>query len=464
MAGRYIAPAHLSTPIDTMNKLTQSDSHFGHVPSNSTKRMGNLAIYEECLAIRRRLAKVDPRNTQWRHDEACLLDQIGNEYRNAGMKRQAIATYEASLAVLRHLAEIHPRNTQRQLEVAVSLNKLGDVKLDGVDSWGAITCYEASAAIWRHLLASEPKNAHWQSNVAQNLEKIGDIKLAAGDSKGALTSYQEMLAIDRELVERDGSNIEWQRTLSLSLERMGDVRLALGHAMSAVTAYEESLAIRRRLIELDDSNIQWPEGVSYINKKVGHAKRAREEQVASDHHLTDVEASTPLLAKKRESVSLSGEEAIARSKHSLLSFFAPVAGTRTRWQGESLLLNKLTKRATAFARNLRRASKARGSRPKELKPLSSCGAEIVAPSQKSQVVESHSSSASIQGEADGVGSTIGELQSITRTVFNDSVPNTEETKATNQASIKRPRRRRRRKRKGHQRKAAFAQICKHRSD
>ena len=459
MAGRYVAPAHLSTPIDTMNKLTQSDSHFGHVPSNSTKRMGNLAIYEECLAIRRRLAKVDPRNTQWRHDEACLLDQIGNEYRNAGMKRQAIATYEASLAVLRHLAEIHPRNTQRQLEVAVSLNKLGDVKLDGVDSWGAITCYEASAAIWRHLLASEPKNAHWQSNVAQNLEKIGDIKLAAGDSKGALTSYQEMLAIDRELVERDGSNIEWQRTLSLSLERMGDVRLALGHAMSAVTAYEESLAIQRRLIELDE----WLERVSYIIKKVDHAKRAREEQVASDHHLTDVEASTPLLARK-ESVLLSGEEAIARSKRSLLSFFAPVAGTRTRWQGESLLLNKLTKRATAFARSLRRASKARGSRPKELKPLSSCGAEIVPPSQKSQVVESHSSSASIQGEADGVGSTIGELQSITRTVFNDSVPNTEETKATNQASIKRPRRRRRRKRKGHQRKAAFAQICKHRSD
>jgi tetratricopeptide (TPR) repeat protein len=152
------------------------------------------------------------------------------------------------------------------------------------------------------------KNAHWQSNVAQNLEKIGDIKLAAGDSKGALTSYQEMLAIDRELVERDGSNIEWQRTLSLSLERMGDVRLALGHAMSAVTAYEESLAIQRRLIELDDSNIKWLEGVSYIIKKVDHAKRAREEQVASDHHLTDVEASTPLLARK-ESVLLSGEEA-----------------------------------------------------------------------------------------------------------------------------------------------------------
>jgi tetratricopeptide (TPR) repeat protein len=446
-----------------MNKLTQCDSHFGRVPSNSTKRVGNLAVYEECLAIRRRLAKVDPRNTQWQHDEACLLDQIGNEYRNAGMKRQAIAAYEASLAVLRHLAEIDPRNTQRQLDVAVSLDKLGDAKLDGVDSWGAITCYEASAAIWRHLLTSQPNNAHWQSSVAQNLEKIGDIKFTAGDSKGALTSYEEMLTIDRELVERDGSNVEWQRTLSLSLERMGDVRLALDHAMSAVTAYEESLAIRRRLIELDDSNSQWPEEVSYIIKKIDHAKRAREDSWVTDPHLVEGEAPTPLLAGK-ESVSLSGEEAIARAKLLLLPFFGLIKATRTRWQGESLLLNKLTKRATAVARSLRRASKVRGSRPKELKPLSSYGGEIVAASQNSEFVESHSRSAAIQGEGDAVGSTIGELQSTTGTVFIDSVPNTEETKATNQASIKRPRRRRRRKRKGHQCKAAFAQICKHRSD
>jgi hypothetical protein len=104
-----------------MNKLSQRDSDLGRVPSNSTKSVGNLAVYEECLAKRRRLAKVDPRNTEWQHDEACLLDQIGNEYRKAGLKRQAIRAYEASLAVLRHLAEIDPRNTQRHLDVANDL-------------------------------------------------------------------------------------------------------------------------------------------------------------------------------------------------------------------------------------------------------------------------------------------------------------------------------------------------------
>jgi tetratricopeptide (TPR) repeat protein len=261
------------------------------------------------------------------------------------------------------------------------LNKLGDVKLDSVDSWGAITCYEASVAIWRYLLGREPSNACWHSNVTQTLEKIGDIKFAAGDIKGALTAYEEMLVVDRELVESDGRNIEWQWNLSLSLERMGDVRLALGNAMSAVAAYEESVAIRRRLIELDGSNIQWPEEVSYIIKKIDHAKRAHEEQWVTDHHLDDVEVTTTLLAGK-ESVSLSGEEVIARAKFLLLSFFALIKATRSRWQRESLLLKRLTKRATAVVRSFRRASEVRASRPAET-PIS-CGKESVTASRRNE--------------------------------------------------------------------------------
>jgi tetratricopeptide (TPR) repeat protein len=326
-----------------MNTLSQQrDFQLGRLRTSSPKNVGNLAIYEECLAIRRRLAKVDPHNTQWQHDEASLLDQIGDEYRNAGMKRQAIGAYEASLAVLRHLAQINPRNTQRQLDVASSLDKLGDVKLDAVDSWGAITCYEANVAIWRRLCRREPKHPCWHSNIARSLEKIGDIKFGAGDSRGALTAYEEMLEADRALIGMDGTNIEWQLNLSSSLERMGDTSLALDHAISAIQAYEESVAIRRGLIELDGSNTQWPEQVSYILKKIEHAKRAHEEHWMIDQHFIDVAAPTTLRAEKVRLLP-SREEVIARGKHLLLSFFALTKAMRTQWQGR--------RRATAVIRS-----------------------------------------------------------------------------------------------------------------
>ena len=40
-------------------------------------KVGELAACRDRLAIRRRLAGLDPTNAQWRHDEACILDHIG---------------------------------------------------------------------------------------------------------------------------------------------------------------------------------------------------------------------------------------------------------------------------------------------------------------------------------------------------------------------------------------------------
>src|SRR6185437_8849742 len=70
---------------------------------------GALAIYEESLILRRRLAEIDPRNNQWQRDTAYFLDRIGDEYRKVGMRERAIAAYEESLAVWRHLAKIDRR-------------------------------------------------------------------------------------------------------------------------------------------------------------------------------------------------------------------------------------------------------------------------------------------------------------------------------------------------------------------
>src|SRR5262249_32500753 len=186
-------------------------------------------------------------------------------------------------------------------------------------------------------------------------------------------------------------------------------------------------AIRRRLIELYGSSTQWSEEVAYIIKKIDHAKRAHEEHRMTDHHLIDVAAPTTLRDEK-ESVSPSGEEVIARAKHLLLSFFALIKATRTQWRGKPLSLNKLTKRTTAVVRSFQRASQVRQSRAKELK-------------LQEAVTASHKNETSIQGDGNGV-SAIAVLPS-------DSVPNTDDAKASNDASIKRRhRRRRRRKRKG----------------
>ena len=77
-----------------------------------------LAIYEQSLTLRRRLAKIDPRNSQWQRDAAYFLERIGDEYRKVGLNQRAIAAYEESLTVWRHLAKIARRNPQLQLNIS----------------------------------------------------------------------------------------------------------------------------------------------------------------------------------------------------------------------------------------------------------------------------------------------------------------------------------------------------------
>jgi tetratricopeptide (TPR) repeat protein len=247
---------------------------------------GALAIYEESLTLRRRLAEIDPRNNQWQRDAAYFLDRIGDEYRKVGMRERAIAAYEESLTVWRHLAKIDRRNPQLQPNISECLDKLGDVRLGAADGKGALAAYEESLTIRRHLSKGDPSNPSRQLNVAGSLEKIGDLKLAAGDAQGALAAYREMLSIDRALVAIDGSNIEWQRNLSLSLERLGDVTLTVGDTVAAVAAYEQTVALRRRLAASDKTNIQWQKEVSASLEKISRLKRWAENNIELQRDLS----------------------------------------------------------------------------------------------------------------------------------------------------------------------------------
>jgi tetratricopeptide (TPR) repeat protein len=299
--------------IRSKDDLTINDIDSDYFDESS----GALAIYEESLTLRRRLAKIDPRNSQWQRDAAYFLDRIGDEYRKVGMNQRAIAAYEESLAVWRHLAKIDRRNPQLQLNISVCLDKLGDVKLGAADGMGALAAYEESLTILRHVSKGDPSNPSRQLNVAESLEKIGDLKLAAGDNKGALAAIREMLSIDRGLVEIDGSNTEWQRNLSLSLERFADVTLTVGDTVAAVAAYEQSFALCCRLAALDKTNIRWQKELSSSLEKISHLKRWAEDNI-------ELQRDVLATSERLENTSLS----VGTILRKLLSIPKPIAAAR----------------------------------------------------------------------------------------------------------------------------------------
>ena len=400
--------------------ITINDVDSGDFDESS----GALAIYEESLTLRRRLAEIDPRNNQWRRDAAYFLDRIGDEYRKVGMRERAIAAYEESLTVWRHLAKIDRRNPQLQLNVSECLDKLGDVKLGAADGMGALAAYEESLTIRRHLSKDTPSNPSRQLNVAGSLEKIGDLKLAAGDAQGALTAYREMLSIDRVLVAIDGSNSEWQRNLSLSLERFGDVTLAVGNTVAAVAAYEQTVALRRRLAASDKTNIQWQKEVSASLEKISRLKRWAEDNIelqrdlsATSERLENTSLSAGTLLRKLSSIpkliaatrrqrnlriGLASVGKLSTQVRACVQGFQRSAAIFRKLGISSAIFGKLSAQVRACVRGLQRSVEVKGLKLKWLFPAPSRPrrGRVLIPNQNEPIAAEAQHEGSTHGQSD----------------------------------------------------------------
>ena len=400
--------------------ITINDVDSGDFDESS----GALAIYEESLTLRRRLAEIDPRNNQWRRDAAYFLDRIGDEYRKVGMRERAIAAYEESLAVWRHLANIDRRNPQLQLNISECLDKLGDLKLGAADGMGALAAYEESLTIRRHLSKDTPSNPSRQLNVAGSLEKIGDLKLAAGDAQGALTAYREMLSIDRVLVAIDGSNSEWQRNLSLSLERFGDVTLAVGNTVAAVAAYEQTVALRRRLAASDKTNIQWQKEVSASLEKISRLKRWAEDNIelqrdlsATSERLENTSLSAGTLLRKLSSIpkliaatrrqrnlriGLASVGKLSTQVRACVQGFQRSAAIFRKLGISSAIFGKLSAQVRACVRGLQRSVEVKGLKLKWLFPAPSRPrrGRVLIPNQNEPIAAEAQHEGSTHGQSD----------------------------------------------------------------
>ena len=266
-------------------------------------KVAELAACRDSLAIRRRLAGLDPTNAQWRHDEACILDHIGNVYRKAGKAQDAIAVYEESVAIWRRLANLARRDRQRQLNVAMSLRKLGDVKLEAADHKGAIAAYEECVVFWRRVLKTDPDNTRWLSSFAETLERLATSNSRLAKTMGRLRPTKKCFPLTASWLESMPTTPNGNGILSLSLDRIGEANLILGNLNAAGAAYDESLIIRRRLVDLDLLNALWQDGIALVQKKIVELRRAVEAQA-----LAEARVSRPELSLGPDKTSLEPKE------------------------------------------------------------------------------------------------------------------------------------------------------------
>jgi len=182
---------------------------------------------------------------QPQRDLAVAYDSVGDMLQSLGSSPEALTSYRDGLAIRERLAKVDPANTGWQRDLAVSYGKIGDAlpaqgKLDE-----ALKAYRDGLAIPERLAAADGSNTLWQSDLSIFHEKVGNVLEAQGQLEDALTAFETSLALHVALVAKDRTNAQWQRELQSVVDRTGGIayRLVLaGDFAPALEATDRAMA------------------------------------------------------------------------------------------------------------------------------------------------------------------------------------------------------------------------------
>jgi tetratricopeptide (TPR) repeat protein len=108
---------------------------------------------------------------------------------------EALKSYRDSLAIRERLANVDPGNAGWQHDLSVSYERVGDVLKAQGNLPEALQSFRDEFAIQDRLVKSDPGNADWQRALSVTYRKIGDVLKAQGNLPEALKSYRDSLAI-----------------------------------------------------------------------------------------------------------------------------------------------------------------------------------------------------------------------------------------------------------------------------
>jgi tetratricopeptide (TPR) repeat protein len=156
------------------NYLMAGLARLGDVKFHGGDNAGALAAMNEGLTIARKLAAADPSNAEVQRNVSVSLEWIGDVQLHVKDYPAALASYQECVAIRSKLAE-NAENTQARHDLAVCFDKVGETRLAAGDREGALAAYEQGLAI-RQALAQDQGDTRAQRDLTASLKKVSDLK------------------------------------------------------------------------------------------------------------------------------------------------------------------------------------------------------------------------------------------------------------------------------------------------
>jgi tetratricopeptide (TPR) repeat protein len=225
-----------------LSDLAGSLNNLGIRLSNLGRREEALAASQEAVDIRRRLAQMRP--DTFLPDLASSLNNLGADLSGLGRREEALAASQEAVDIRRRLAQTRPDAFLPDL--ATSLNNSGAVLSNLGLREEALAASQEAVDIHRRLAQMRPDS--FLADLATSLNNLGNRLSNLGRREEALAATQEAVDIRRRLVQTRPD--AFLPNLALSLNNLGNRMSNLGRREEALAASQEAVDIRRRLAQM----------------------------------------------------------------------------------------------------------------------------------------------------------------------------------------------------------------------
>ncbi len=213
---------------------------------------GALASYAEALALRRRLAALDPRNPAAEHDVAIVLVRMGPIFQVRGDPARAIELTREAMQITDGLLVRAPTADIRRTAFRAPLY-LGDALFDAGDYDAALAMFHKALGI-ADSARDDPPVSDYRHRIAVARERLGIMLTVKGDGEGALASFRQALENEEAMSVAEPDNADYVGLKANGHYYVGDALKSLGRYPQALEEEYRALALYEELSRADPRN------------------------------------------------------------------------------------------------------------------------------------------------------------------------------------------------------------------
>jgi tetratricopeptide (TPR) repeat protein len=236
---RYLAISHerLSDLLIIQGDDTQAFKHRDDAVAIRAKLAEGLSFDEAKKLL------MDPSTEQlaFSHELAAELHVLKGEL------TEALQTLRDLLAIREKLAKVDPGNAARKRDLSLAYNKITEVLMAQGNLTEALKSSRDRLALVEGLAKADANDLSYQHDLSVLYNRVGEVLTAQGNLTEALKSHHDSLAIIERLAKTDPNNAVWQRDLTLTNERLGLIYVMRKETDEAKAAFERALAIYDKL-------------------------------------------------------------------------------------------------------------------------------------------------------------------------------------------------------------------------